>query len=61
MKQSFSAITYALNKIWRTFLRARVQVVEILSRAHRNFEKQNEALETSIIIINYCIILLLLL
>ena len=30
---------------------------EIISRAHGNFEVQNKALEPSVIIINYCIIL----
>jgi hypothetical protein len=30
---------------------------EILSGAHENFEEQNKVLESSIIIINYCIII----
>jgi hypothetical protein len=45
---------------WRTFLNARAQIVyfnfeEIISRAHGNFQEQ-KVLESSIIIINYCII-----
>ena len=32
---------------------------EILSPAHGNFKKQNMALETSIIVIDYCIIIII--
>jgi len=31
---------------------------EILSRAHGNFEEQNKVLDPSIVIINYCIIII---
>jgi len=34
---------------------------EILLPAHRNFEKQNTVLEPSIIIINYCIVIIIIL
>ena len=34
-------------------------VVEIVSRANGNFEKQNNVLEPSIIIVNYCIIIII--
>jgi hypothetical protein len=45
---------------WRTFLRARVQIVnfkEIHSRANGNFEEQNMVLWPPIKIINYLIII----
>ena len=51
-----------LVKGWRIFLRARVQIVhkfdEIPSRYPGNFEEQNQVLEPSIIIMNYCIIII---
>jgi len=49
---------------WRTFLNALAQIVcfnleEILSRAHGNFKEQKKVLESSMIIINYCIIIII--
>jgi hypothetical protein len=35
-----------------------INLEEILSRAHGNTEDQNKVLDSSIIIINYCIILI---
>ena len=47
-----------------TFLNALAQIVyfnfeEILPRAHGNFKEQKKVLESSMIIINYCIIIII--
>ena len=48
-----------LSQGWQTFWTAWSQIVfeEILLCTRGNFEEQNEALEPSIIIISYCIII----
>jgi hypothetical protein len=58
-----SALQQLLQQDWRTLLRARAQNVykfeETLLCAHGNFKEQNNVLESSIIIINYCIIIII--
>jgi len=55
--------TESLVQGWRTFLNALAQIVyfnfeESLSRARGNFKEQKKVLESSIIIINYCMIII---
>ena len=54
---------YALEQGWQTSLRARAQIVYKFGRnslhIYGNFEEQNKFLESSIIIINYCMIIIL--
>jgi len=45
----------SLVRGWQRFLSARAK---ILSRAHGNFELQTKVLDPSIVIINYCIIII---
>ena len=54
--------TQCVNQGWRTFFWGRVpklsiDLEEIFSRAHGKFEEQNKVLESSIIIINYYVII----
>jgi len=55
--------TLALDQDRRTFLREGAQIYinfeEILSHVHGNSDEQNKALETSMAIINYCIIIII--
>ena len=47
------------ESFWSRVLKISINFEEILSRAHGKFEGRNKVLESSTIIINYCIIILM--
>jgi hemoglobin-like flavoprotein len=49
--------TWAGESFWGQMFKLSINFEEILSRAHKHFEEQSRALDSSIITINYCIII----
>jgi len=60
-KTVYHIIYYSICKGWRNFLRTRAQIYckfwKKFSRAHGNIVEENKVLDSSIIIIKYCMII----
>jgi len=57
-RSSTSVYSRTGESFWERVPRLSADLKEILSHAYGNFEEQNKVLESSISIINYCIIII---